>query len=204
MSCSGFWMPRIPTANPVLIYPAVAGREPPSFAGAVEPVQIAAAPAVRAWTGVLFREALWRRRAPTSGSTSEKRRVQSPSPGYTSMMVEPASTRANRINSDCLPWSYIGISFPLGIRRACAARDGEPRLIHLRRRTAGCGRPALRWCGRVPVSQWARHRHRSASSRAVRRSFRTPGDGREMGAARVINLQPAPRSSASLREPARV
>jgi hypothetical protein len=27
------------------------------------------------------------------------------------MTVEPASTRANRINSDSLDWSYIGISF---------------------------------------------------------------------------------------------
>src|SRR5450759_5918020 len=30
------------------------------------------------------------------------------------MTVEPASTRANRINSDSLDWSYIGISFTVG------------------------------------------------------------------------------------------
>src|SRR6185312_2469624 len=30
------------------------------------------------------------------------------------MTVEPASTRANRINSDCLAWSYIGISVTVG------------------------------------------------------------------------------------------
>jgi hypothetical protein len=30
------------------------------------------------------------------------------------MTAEPASTRANRINSDSLDWSYIGISFAIG------------------------------------------------------------------------------------------
>src|SRR5579862_5294853 len=30
------------------------------------------------------------------------------------MTVEPGSTRANRINSDSLDWSYIGISFRVG------------------------------------------------------------------------------------------
>src|SRR5450755_115386 len=38
------------------------------------------------------------------------------------MTVEPASTRANRINSDSLDWSYIGISVAVwhstGARRA--------------------------------------------------------------------------------------
>src|ERR1700721_190315 len=42
------------------------------------------------------------------------------------MTVEPASTRANRINSDSLDWSYIGISFTVGpaLRR--------PGRVHLR------------------------------------------------------------------------
>ena len=46
---------------------------------------------------------------------SEKRRVQSPSPGYTSMTVEPAPTRANRITSDSLDGSYIGISSTMAL-----------------------------------------------------------------------------------------
>src|SRR5882757_3644034 len=61
------------------------------------------------------------------------------------MTVEPASTRANRINSDSLDWSYIGISFTVGhstrARRAgwrSAARspstpDRSPRRRALRR-----------------------------------------------------------------------
>src|SRR6202035_3170571 len=55
------------------------------------------------------------------------------------MTVEPASTRANRINSDSLDWSYIGISLRLGIRRArgvrgprqCLGVDVFPDLRHL-------------------------------------------------------------------------
>ena len=45
------------------------------------------------------------------------------------MTVEPASTRANRINSDSLDWSYIGISVTVGhstsARRAEAAIHGS-------------------------------------------------------------------------------
>src|ERR1700730_5857842 len=45
------------------------------------------------------------------------------------MTVEPASTRANRINSDCLALSYVGVGLRLGIRRARGVRDGAPRLV---------------------------------------------------------------------------
>src|SRR5882672_1813267 len=38
------------------------------------------------------------------------------------MTVEPAFTRANRINSDSLDWSYIGISVTVGYERAAASR----------------------------------------------------------------------------------
>src|ERR1700719_5196492 len=65
------------------------------------------------------------------------------------MTVEPASTRANRINSDSLDWSYIGISFTLGIRRARGLRGGDPRLIHRLPEPDGRRWPALRQPGRV-------------------------------------------------------
>ena len=46
------------------------------------------------------------------------------------MTVEPASTRANRINSDSLDWSYIGISFTVGhstsARRARGRSTADP------------------------------------------------------------------------------
>src|ERR1700693_3241123 len=46
------------------------------------------------------------------------------------MTVEPASTRANRINSDSLDWSYIGISFRVGhstsARRARGRSTADP------------------------------------------------------------------------------
>src|SRR5476651_1031231 len=45
------------------------------------------------------------------------------------MTVEPASTRANRINSDSLDWSYIGISFTVGHSTSRGVRGGNPRLI---------------------------------------------------------------------------
>src|SRR5882724_5839935 len=45
------------------------------------------------------------------------------------MTVEPASTRANRINSDSLDWSYIGISVTVW-HSTSARRGGDPRLIH--------------------------------------------------------------------------
>src|ERR1700724_2635762 len=41
------------------------------------------------------------------------------------MTVAPASTRANRINSDSLDWSYIGISFTVG--RSTGARRARRR-----------------------------------------------------------------------------
>src|SRR5271170_538505 len=40
---------------------------------------------------------------------SENRRVQSPLPGQTSITVEPAPVRANRINSECVE-GFIAIS----------------------------------------------------------------------------------------------
>src|SRR5580765_4696249 len=65
------------------------------------------------------------------------------------MTVEPASTRANRINSDSLDWSYIGISFTVGHSTSARRARGDPRLIQLRHRTDGRSRPALRRPGCV-------------------------------------------------------
>src|SRR5882762_1425638 len=61
------------------------------------------------------------------------------------MTVEPASTRANRINSDSLDWSYIGISFTVG--HSTGVRGGDPRLIHRLPRPDGRRWPALRQPG---------------------------------------------------------
>src|ERR1700692_2580887 len=65
------------------------------------------------------------------------------------MTVEPASTRANRINSDSLDWSYIGISFTIGnstsARRARGRRMADPPSNP----TDGRRWPALRRTGRV-------------------------------------------------------
>src|ERR1700722_16110171 len=63
------------------------------------------------------------------------------------MTVEPASTRANRINSDSLDWSYIGIPFTVG--HSPGVRGGNPRLIHRLPRPDGRRWPALRQPGRV-------------------------------------------------------
>src|SRR3954468_19215518 len=66
------------------------------------------------------------------------------------MTVEPASTRANRINSDSLDWSYIWISFTIGhSTSARRVRGGDPRLIHRLHQPDGLGWPALRQPGRV-------------------------------------------------------
>src|ERR1700722_12235832 len=46
------------------------------------------------------------------------------------MTVEPASTRANRINSDSLDWSYIAISLMVGHSTGVWRARGDPRLIH--------------------------------------------------------------------------
>src|ERR1700681_244474 len=65
------------------------------------------------------------------------------------MTVEPASTRANRINSDSLDWSYIGISFTVGHSTSARRARGDPRLIHRLPRPDGRRWPALRQPGRV-------------------------------------------------------
>src|SRR5450631_1888099 len=65
------------------------------------------------------------------------------------MTVEPASTRANRINSDSLDWSYIGISVTVGRLKSARRARGNPRLIHRLTRPEGRRRPALRQPGRV-------------------------------------------------------
>src|SRR4029453_15010021 len=57
------------------------------------------------------------------------------------MTVAPASTRANRINSDSLDWSYIGISITFW--NSTSVRDGGPRLIHRRPRKAAARRVGL-------------------------------------------------------------
>src|SRR5450755_3675673 len=46
------------------------------------------------------------------------------------MTVEPASTRANRISSDSLDWSYIGISSIVGHSTSARRARGDAWLIH--------------------------------------------------------------------------
>src|ERR1700728_5090116 len=46
------------------------------------------------------------------------------------MTVEPASTRANWINSNSLDWSYIAISLMVGHSTSVWRARGDPRLIH--------------------------------------------------------------------------
>src|SRR4051812_4750336 len=65
------------------------------------------------------------------------------------MTVEPALTRANRINSDSLDWSYIGISLTVGQTTSWRRARGNPQLIHRLRQADGCKGPALRRSGRV-------------------------------------------------------
>src|SRR5580698_8046260 len=65
------------------------------------------------------------------------------------MTMEPASTPANWINSDCLDWSYIGNSLRLGIRRKRGMRGSDPRLACRRPEPMGRRRPALRQPGCV-------------------------------------------------------
>src|ERR1700737_5672506 len=65
------------------------------------------------------------------------------------MTVEPASARANRINSDSLDWSYIGISFTVGHSTSARRARGNQRLIHRLPRPDGRRWPALRRPGRV-------------------------------------------------------
>src|SRR5450759_691194 len=64
------------------------------------------------------------------------------------MTAEPASTRANRINSDSLDWSYIGISVTVGHSRSARRARGRSRLIHRLPRPDGRRWPALRQPGR--------------------------------------------------------
>src|ERR1700716_3683926 len=68
------------------------------------------------------------------------------------MTVEPTSTRANRINSDSLDWSYIGISFTVGHstsgRRARGQSTADPPRLP---QADGCKGPALRRSERVPL-----------------------------------------------------
>src|ERR1035441_2140932 len=67
------------------------------------------------------------------------------------MTVEPASTRANRINSDSLDWSYIGISVAVG-HSTCARRARRRSTAHSpSTRTDGRRWPALRQPGRVDL-----------------------------------------------------
>src|ERR1700733_687166 len=65
------------------------------------------------------------------------------------MTVEPALTRANRINSDSLDWSYIGISLTVGQTTSWRRARGNPQLIHRLPQADGCKWPALRRSGRV-------------------------------------------------------
>src|SRR5476651_1189398 len=65
------------------------------------------------------------------------------------MTVEPASTRANRINSDSLDWLYIGISVTVGHSTSARRARGDPRVLHRLPRPDGRRWPALRQPGRV-------------------------------------------------------
>src|SRR5882757_6681468 len=65
------------------------------------------------------------------------------------MTVEPASTRVNRINSNSLDWSYIGISVTVGRLKNARRARGNPRLIRRLPRPEGRRWPALRQPGRV-------------------------------------------------------
>src|SRR5579859_4836498 len=65
------------------------------------------------------------------------------------MTVEPASTRVNRINSDSLDFSYIGISVTVGRLKNARRARGNPRLIRRLSRPEGRRWPALRQPGRV-------------------------------------------------------
>src|SRR4051794_16995810 len=60
------------------------------------------------------------------------------------MTVEPASTRANRINSDSLDWSYIEISFRIGNSTSARRARGRSTTHSPSTRTDGGRRPALR------------------------------------------------------------
>src|ERR1035438_4997541 len=71
------------------------------------------------------------------------------------MTVEPASTRANRINSDSLDWSYIGISFTVGHSTSARRARGDPRLIY--RLPRPDGRRGPRQCLRVDILPDLRH-----------------------------------------------
>src|ERR1700676_3081378 len=67
------------------------------------------------------------------------------------MTVEPASTRANRINSDSLDWSYIAISFTVGHSPSARRARGRSTVIYRLPRPDGRRWPALRQPGRVPL-----------------------------------------------------
>src|ERR1019366_10017821 len=65
------------------------------------------------------------------------------------MTVEPASTRANRINSDSLDWSYIGISFTVGHSTSARRARGRSTADPPSPQPDGRRWPALRQPGRV-------------------------------------------------------
>src|SRR6202051_3406238 len=66
------------------------------------------------------------------------------------MTVEPASTRANRINSDSLDWSYIGISFTVGHSTSARRARGQSAAHPPSTPTLWPQVAALRQPGRVP------------------------------------------------------
>src|ERR1700722_16789524 len=66
------------------------------------------------------------------------------------MTVEPASTRANRINSDSLDWSYIANSLMINSTSVWRARGGSTADTPSAR-PHGRSCPALRPPGRVPL-----------------------------------------------------
>src|SRR6202167_5057586 len=67
------------------------------------------------------------------------------------MTAEPASTRANRINSDSLDWSYIAISLMVGHSTSVWRARGRSTADTPSARPDGRSWPALRQPGRVPL-----------------------------------------------------
>src|ERR1700693_3079636 len=65
------------------------------------------------------------------------------------MTAEPASIRANRINSDSFDWAYIGISFTVGHSTSGRRARGGARPISRLPRPDGRRWPALRQPGRA-------------------------------------------------------
>src|SRR5690348_13932372 len=79
---------------------------------------------------------------------SEKRRVQSPLPGHTSITIEPASARANRINSELLECFIRGSPKQLGYWKTLI-RPGRARTTTEETAEAPSGWPGRHFSGAI-------------------------------------------------------